>query len=107
MAPREYTTIEVAGREVRVSSPGKVYFPKPGFTKLDLIEYYVRCADAVLVGVRDRPTTLKRWRDGVKRDRPRLINSTLDNEAAKSIRWKSDQFMWGKLQGLWEGQIPK
>ena len=36
------------------------------FTKLDLVEYYVRCADAVLVGVRDRPTTLKRWRDGVE-----------------------------------------
>src|SRR3954447_5433327 len=33
---------------------------------MDLIEYYVRCADAVLVGVRDRPTTLKRWRDGVE-----------------------------------------
>src|SRR3954471_22322763 len=58
--------IEVAGREVRVSSPGKIYFPKPGFTKMDLVEYYVRCADAVLVGVRDRPTTLKRWRDGVE-----------------------------------------
>jgi len=66
VAPREYTTIEVAGREVRVSSPGKVYFPKPGFTKLDLVEYYVRCADAVLVGLRERPTVLKRWRDGVE-----------------------------------------
>src|SRR5206468_2415089 len=44
---------------------------------------------------------------GVKRDRPRLINSTVEDEATKSIRWKSDQFMWGKLQGLWEGQIPK
>jgi hypothetical protein len=44
---------------------------------------------------------------GVKRDRPRLIDSTLEDEATKSIRWKSDQFMWGKLQGLWEGQIPK
>jgi hypothetical protein len=44
---------------------------------------------------------------GPKRDRPRLINSTLDDEATKSVRWKSDQFMWGKLQGLWEGQIPK
>jgi DNA ligase D-like protein (predicted polymerase) len=69
VAPREYTTIEAAGREVRVSSPGKVYFPKAGasgFTKLDLIEYYVRCADAVLVGVRERPTVLKRWRDGVE-----------------------------------------
>jgi bifunctional non-homologous end joining protein LigD len=62
--------VEAARREVRVSSPGKVYFPgdgsRPPFTKLDLIEYYVRCADAVLVGVRERPTVLKRWRDGVQ-----------------------------------------
>ncbi len=66
MPQREYITVEAAGREVRVSSPGKVYFPKPGLTKLDLIEYYLRCADAVLVGLRDRPTVLKRWRDGVE-----------------------------------------
>jgi hypothetical protein len=46
-------------------------------------------------------------RAGPKRTRPRLIDSTLENEATKSIRWKSDQFMWGKLQGLWEGQISK
>jgi hypothetical protein len=43
---------------------------------------------------------------GPMRTRPRLIASTLEDEAAKSIRCKSDQFMWGKLQGLWEGQIP-
>jgi hypothetical protein len=46
-------------------------------------------------------------RAGPMRTRPRLIDSTLEDEATKSIRWKSDQFMWGKLQGLWEGQIPK
>src|SRR5262245_39621350 len=46
-------------------------------------------------------------RVGPMRARPRLIESTLDEEVAKSIRWKYDQFMWGKLQGLWEGQIPK
>jgi hypothetical protein len=44
---------------------------------------------------------------GPARMRTRLIESTLDDEVTKSIRWKSDQFMWGKLQGLWEGQIPK
>ena len=69
MAAREYTTVEAAGREVRVSSPSKAYFPaagsRPAVTKLDLIEYYLRCADAVLTGVRDRPTVLKRWRDGI------------------------------------------
>jgi hypothetical protein len=46
-------------------------------------------------------------RVGPMRARPRLIDSTLDDEVAKSIRWKHDQFMWGKLQGLWEGQIPE
>jgi hypothetical protein len=46
-------------------------------------------------------------RVGAMRAPPRLIHSTLDDEVAKSIRWKYDQFMWGKLQGLWEGQILK
>ena len=32
--------LELAGHEVRLSNPGKVYFPKPGWTKLDLAEYY-------------------------------------------------------------------
>jgi hypothetical protein len=40
---------------------------------------------------------------GPMRARPRLAESTLDAEAAKSIRGKNEQFMWGKLQGLWEG----
>jgi hypothetical protein len=37
----------------------------------------------------------------------RLIDSTLEDEVAKSVRWKYDRFTWGKLQGLWEGQIPR
>jgi hypothetical protein len=46
-------------------------------------------------------------RVGPMRARPRLIASTPDDEVTKGIRWKYDQFMWGKLQGLWEGQTPK
>ena len=46
-------------------------------------------------------------RVGAPRIRPRLIESSLEDEAAKSIRQKSDQFMWGKLQGLWEGELTK
>ena len=41
MAAREYVNLDVAGREVRVSSPNKVFFPKRGETKLDLIDYYL------------------------------------------------------------------
>ncbi len=62
---KEYVTIEAAGLQLRVSSPSKLYFPEPGFTKLDLVNYYVECAEAVLVHLRERPTVMKRWVDGV------------------------------------------
>jgi DNA ligase D-like protein (predicted polymerase) len=69
MAKREYTTLEVAGLEVKLSSPGKVYFPahdgRPAITKLDLAEYYVRVAGATVNHLRERPTVLKRWKDGI------------------------------------------
>ena len=55
VAKSEYTTLEVAGREVRLSNPAKVYFPKPGWTKLDVAEYYLAVADAALIHVRERP----------------------------------------------------
>ena len=68
MAKSEFTMLEVAGREVRLSNPGKVYFPRPGWTKLDLATYYAELADAVLVHVRDRPTVLKRFVNGIQEE---------------------------------------
>ena len=65
MAKSEYTMLEAAGREVRLSNPAKVYFPKPGWTKLDLAEYYLEVADAALVHVRERPTVMKRFVNGI------------------------------------------
>jgi bifunctional non-homologous end joining protein LigD len=65
---REETTVEAAGIEVRVTSPGKVYFPDAGITKLDLVEYYLAVADGAVRGVYDRPTVLKRWKDGIAGD---------------------------------------
>jgi DNA ligase D-like protein (predicted polymerase) len=61
---KEHTTLEVAGRELRVSSPSKVFFPATGQTKLDLVEYYLAVADAALIHLRERPTVLKRYVDG-------------------------------------------
>jgi bifunctional non-homologous end joining protein LigD len=60
------TTIRAAGREVRLSNPGKVFFPRIGVTKLDLCEYYLRVAEPALAHLRERPTVLKRWVDGVE-----------------------------------------
>jgi DNA ligase D-like protein (predicted polymerase) len=68
VSAKDATTLEVCGHELRLSSPGKVYFPEPGFTKLDLAQYYLECADAVVNGLRERPTVLKRWRDGITGD---------------------------------------
>jgi bifunctional non-homologous end joining protein LigD len=58
--------IEVAGREVSVSNPGKVYFPRTGHTKLDLVRYYLAVADGALRGVAGRPMALKRFVNGVE-----------------------------------------
>jgi bifunctional non-homologous end joining protein LigD len=64
----EHTTIEVAGHEVKVSNPQKVFFPELGVTKLDLIEYYLEVADAALNHLRNRPTVLKRFVNGAGED---------------------------------------
>ena len=57
--------LELCGQEVRVSNPGKLFFPEAGITKLDLVNYYVECEQAVVRHLRERPTVLKRWVDGV------------------------------------------
>jgi bifunctional non-homologous end joining protein LigD len=62
----EHTIVEVCGHELRVSSPGKVFFPERGLTKLDLVNYYVECEQAVVRHLRERPTVMKRWVDGVQ-----------------------------------------
>jgi len=60
-----YETVEVDGREIRVSNPEKVFFPEIGATKLDLVRYYRDVAAGALAGARNRPTTLYRWPNGV------------------------------------------
>jgi DNA ligase D len=52
-------------RTVRVSNPDKVYFPALGITKRQVVEYYLAVADPLLRAIGDRPTTLKRFVDGV------------------------------------------
>jgi bifunctional non-homologous end joining protein LigD len=68
MAKSEAIMLEAAGREVRLSSPGKVYFPKPGWTKLDVARYYIELEDAAVLHLRDRPTVMKRFVKGIEED---------------------------------------
>ena len=64
MAKTKSVTVEAAGRDVTVTNPEKVFFPEAGFTKLDLVNYYLSVADGALRGVRQRPMVLKRFTGG-------------------------------------------
>jgi bifunctional non-homologous end joining protein LigD len=65
---RDETVVEVDGVDVRITSPSKLMFPDQGWTKLDLVHHFVACCDGALRGVFGRPTLLKRWNSGVRRD---------------------------------------
>src|SRR6266550_4653290 len=58
--------IQVAGREVKISNPDKLFFPKSGHTKLDLVRYYMGVAEGALRGVHGRPMALKRFVNGAE-----------------------------------------
>jgi bifunctional non-homologous end joining protein LigD len=58
--------VEVEGRRLKLSNLEKVFYPKVGFTKGQVVDYYRRIAPAVLPHLRDRPLTLKRYPDGVE-----------------------------------------
>ena len=61
----EPVILDVDGHAVRVSNPGKPYFPTAGITKLQVVEHYLACGDGILRALRERPTTLERWPGGV------------------------------------------
>ncbi|MEV3987955.1 non-homologous end-joining DNA ligase [Streptomyces sp. NPDC049837] len=58
--------LEAGGRTVRLSNPDKVYFPERGFTKLDVARYFLAVREGITRALRDRPTTLERFVDGVE-----------------------------------------
>lgn len=58
--------IEVAGHTVRLSSPDRVIFPQRGFTKADVFRYYLAVGDGIMRALRDRPTTLQRFPEGIE-----------------------------------------
>jgi DNA ligase D-like protein (predicted polymerase) len=66
MGRAQRTVLEVAGREVVITNPDKVFFPRAGHTKLDLAKYYVAVAGGALRGIAARPIVLKRYVDGAE-----------------------------------------
>jgi bifunctional non-homologous end joining protein LigD len=61
----EHELLVVGGREIPISSPGKVLFPDPKYTKLDLARYYLAVAEGALRGAGGRPNMLVRYPNGI------------------------------------------
>jgi bifunctional non-homologous end joining protein LigD len=60
------TEVKVGGKKLSLSNLEKVFYPQVGFTKGQVIDYYMRIAPALLPHLKDRPLTLKRYPDGVE-----------------------------------------
>ncbi len=58
--------LKVEGKTLAVSNLGKVLYPKAGFTKGEVIDYYIRIAPVLLPHLKDRPLTMKRYPNGVE-----------------------------------------
>jgi DNA ligase D len=90
----DHTTVAVAGQEVKISNPGKVFFPERGITKLDLIEYYLTVAEPTLRHLRDRPTVLKRFVNGA--DRPPFFQKRIPDTAPGWLQTTTVRFPSGR-----------
>jgi len=64
MGSQRQAALEIAGREVVITNPDKVFFPRLGLTKLDLARYYAAVAEGALRGIAARPIVLKRYVNG-------------------------------------------
>ncbi len=58
--------LTAGGRTVRLSSPDKIYFPERGYTKWDVAQYFLAVGDGITRALRDRPTTLQRFIEGIE-----------------------------------------
>ncbi|MGZ4813632.1 MAG: non-homologous end-joining DNA ligase [Terriglobales bacterium] len=59
------TVVDIEGKHLKLSNLDKVLYPEAGFTKGQVIDYYVRIAPLLLPHLRGRPLTMKRYPNGV------------------------------------------
>ena len=87
------STVEVVveGRKLKLSNLDKVLYPKAGFTKGQVIDYYTRIAPAVLPHLRNRTLTLKRYPNGV--DQPYFYEKQSPKHRPE---WVKTQSVWSE-----------
>ena len=89
----------VGGRKLGVSNLEKVLYPKAGFTKGQVIDYYIRIAPVLLPHLKDRPLTMKRYPNGVdkeffyEKNCPAHRPSSATRSSVSGVRLGSD---WGQ-----------
>jgi bifunctional non-homologous end joining protein LigD len=66
IAVAKQSFLEVNGKQVKVSNLDKVFYPATGFTKFDVINYYIDVSPVLLPHLKDRPISLKRYPEGVE-----------------------------------------
>ena len=95
-SPKEI--LQVAGREVAISNPQKVYFPDAGYTKLDVVRFYLAVADGALTGIRGRPMALKRFGYPELRRRPPGFETLLRAIAFQQISIHAAAAIWKRIE---------
>ncbi|MEJ7790723.1 MAG: non-homologous end-joining DNA ligase [Gaiellaceae bacterium] len=61
-----FVEIEVGSRIVKITNPDKVLFPTRRETKRDLVDYYISVGEGIVRALRERPTQLRRFPNGVE-----------------------------------------
>jgi bifunctional non-homologous end joining protein LigD len=84
MSPEPRTVTEVGGRRLTLSNLDKVIYPATGFTKADVISYYLHVAPVLLPHLAGRPVTFTRYPDGV--DAPSFFEKHVKKGAPDWVR---------------------
>ena len=85
-------------RAVKINNPAKVFFPQFGYTKLDLVNYYLAVADGALRGVMRRPMVLKRFVNGI--DQPPFFQKRAPDKLPPGIETALIHFPSGRSASL-------
>ncbi len=93
---RQESVVEVEGREIKLSNLDKVLYPQAGFTKGQVIDYYIRIAPVLLPHLAGRPLTLKRYPNGVEG-----MHFYEKNCPAFRPKWMKTAKIWSEGNNRW------
>jgi bifunctional non-homologous end joining protein LigD len=94
--PAKSEIVEVNDLDVKIANPDKLFFAELGLSKMDVVRYYLSVGPGVLNGVRDRPTTLYRWPNGVDAPDDAFYQKRVPQHRPEWIRTQTVTFPSGR-----------